>query len=191
MPTFELTNPRVLDKSFKSEVSASSPKKAAKEYFKVLSKQIKNKGEYHFLFTLKDKTESNYYHFDGHLEQRSGKSKILKVSSYQMPTKKQHEKQDILNISNLKGGEKKKKKKKKSDDDDSDDDSDDDKEDMRAYVDKMMLNYLNYPITTLYYYDPFIYRNLHYTDYVVLDNYLIYPNLVYPLFQFPYTYYDY
>lgn len=176
MNSYELTNPRVFDKKFENSAKSDSPKKAAKVFFKALAKNIKNKGAYHFLFTVRDKHSNDYYHFDGHQEVKGG-SKTLKISSYKLPTSKKEETADVLGLKQLKGGKKGKKKKSKDDDSSEDDD--------QAYLDRHQIRALNYPYgpEIFYYYDPFLYQNYWYTDYIILDNYLYCPYLSYPLFN--------
>jgi len=188
MTKFTLVNPRYIgsdSKGVKTNFSASSSLKAAKSAFTTLSKNIQNKSKVKFLFTIADQ-DNTFHHFEGTKTSnyKTGKAKLT-VKPYKIPSSKQ-----VDNMFKLVGGKSEYQKMnhkrdgaKKEKDSDSDSDSDSFSPPHWA------------PANTYWFYDPFVFANVFYTD-LLFDGSLLFPGLLYPfglkdiddLYLMPYPY---
>ena len=190
MTKFTLVNPRPIGnssggKSMKTNFNASSALKAAKSAFTTLSKNIQNKSKVKFLFTLASQNGENF-HFEG-TKTPSGTSSTanLSVKAYSIPSQKQVDKMfkmiggqgEYKKITSHRGGKKDKKKSSESSDSDS-------------FSPPHWA-----PSNTYWFYDPFVFSNVFYTD-LLFDGSLMFPGLLYPfglkdiddLYLMPYPY---
>jgi hypothetical protein len=181
---YELVNPRVMTKDNKKKynaISAKSVKSAAKQFFTDFSKLVKNKGEYKFLFTIKDKKTKEIHHFNGQ-KIKSGGSFSHKVSAFTLKKNENTYKNDVYNVKKLIGGKKGSKKKKRGSK--KKNGKNGNGGDWRQYKNFSYSPFLYpafYPNQPFFYYDAFLYNNLHYIEYMFYDHAIAYPNLIYPV----------
>lgn len=206
MRNYRLTNPVVVGKEKFGETSASSPLEAANKFFQTLATKIKNENQYKFLFTFLDTSSNKTYHFCGKGTKNVGGGKgkgSLSIKKYQLPSGDDVVREDVLGVSQLHGGHKRRKSKKRrsgkrksrradtsleeygSLDGPSHTPVQSDWRYRRALEDEAIRRKLlyNIPPKSLYYYNPLLYSNIPYSNYI-LDSSLSFNYLSLPLFPF-------
>lgn len=199
MVKYQLVNPLPIGaKKNDYTKSFNSANTAAKTFFKEIRKNIKNKENYKFLFSIKNMATDEVEHFVGNYYEKKneltgGAKHVISVEQYFIS--KQNVEDDILNINAMTGGRKRRTKKRRSrkkksrsrkDDSDSDSDSETANIGLRPIVNYLQSAILSSDGNTFYMYSPFAYENIYYTDYIVTDGFISWPELMFPYSMYPY-----